>query len=119
MLNQLDFWPAMCSHQVIAQPPKRVNVINRELNGTCSKRYLPVIKEVFTSHQRGIYQSSLLCPSQVGNSLFENSYRRCGFKWQEMIPGIENDARKLILQGFGHSNFVEFDGVFLLRIKIY
>ena len=27
-----------------------------------------------------------------------------------MIPGIENDARKLILQGFGHSNFVEFDG---------
>ena len=36
-----------------------------------------------------------------------------------MIPGIENDARKLILQGFGDSNFVEFDGVFLLRIKIY
>ena len=51
MLNQLDFWPAMCSHQVIAQPPKRVNVINRELNGTSSKRYLPVIK-------KGIYQSS-------------------------------------------------------------
>ena len=50
MLNQLDFWPAMCSHQVIAQPPKRVNVINRELNGTSSKRYLPVIKEVFISH---------------------------------------------------------------------
>lgn len=50
MLNQLDFWPAMCSHQVIAQPPKRVNVINIELNGTSSKRYLPVIKEVFTSH---------------------------------------------------------------------
>ena len=27
-----------------------------------------------------------------------------------MIVGIKDDARKRILQGFGPSNFVEFDG---------
>ena len=70
---------------------------------TSSKRYLPVIKEVFTS-------SSHLCPSQVGNLLVGNIYRGCAFKWQEMIVGIKDDARKRILQGFGPSNFVEFDG---------
>ena len=70
---------------------------------TSSKRYLPVIKEVFTS-------SSHLCPSQVGNLFVGNIYRGCGFKWQEMIVGIENEARKRILHGFGPSNFAEFDG---------
>ena len=82
----------MLSNQVLAEPSKRANILNRERNDTSSKRYLDLF----------------LYLSQLDNLLFENLYRHWGYKWKEMILGFKGDTRKRILQGFCLDDFVEF-----------